>query len=342
MDFTGYIWGVWQLPSLVDLDWAMGPGAAILLLIALALDWLIGDPRWLPHPVRLIGATIHFLDTHVNRAKQSKDKRIILGLCVVLSIVGLSILAGWAAANFVSTFPYGWVIELTLVSLLLAQHGMMRHTLRVLRALNQDGIVGGRKAVAQIVGRETEELDEHGVARAAIESCAESYSDGVVAPVFWYLLLGLPGLMAYKAINTMDSMIGHNNERYAAFGMVAARLDDAGNWLPARLAGTTLVIAACFVPEAAPKKALCIMFRDARKHASPNAGWPEAASAGALDLALIGPTRYAGDVTKSEWLGDGRTDATPRDIRRMMALFVVACLLIAALVALMATLLQLR
>jgi len=342
MDFAADIWGVWQLPSLSDLDWAMGPGGAILLLIALALDWLIGDPRWLPHPVRLMGCAIQFLDTLANRAKRSKGKRIILGLIAALSITGLSALAGWAVANYISTFPYGWVAELTLVSLLLAQHGMVRHTLRVLRALKQDGIAGGRKAVAQIVGRETKELDEHGVARAAIESCAESYSDGVVAPVFWYLLLGLPGLMAYKAINTMDSMIGHKSEHYAAFGMVAARLDDVVNWLPARLAGTFLVIAACFVPGAAPTKSLCIMLRDARKHVSPNAGWPEAASAGALDLALIGPTRYAGCVTKSEWLGDGRTDATPGDIRRMLALFAVACLLIAGLVALITILLQLR
>ncbi len=342
MDFAADIWGVWRLPSLAGLDWAAGPGGAILVFIALALDWLIGDPRWLPHPVRLMGSTTQFLDACLNNAKRSECERTIRGLIAVLSITGLSALIGWAVANFVGALPYGWVAEMTLVSLLLAQHGMISHTIRVLHALKREGIAGGRKAVAQIVGRETKELDEHGVARAAIESCAESFSDGVVAPVFWYLLLGLPGLMAYKAINTMDSMIGHKSERYVAFGMVAARLDDAVNWLPARLAGTILVIAACFVPGATPIKALHIMLRDARKHVSPNAGWPEAASAGALDLALVGPTRYAGGVTKSKWLGGGRAGATAGDIRRMLALFAVACFLTAGLVALIAILLQLR
>jgi adenosylcobinamide-phosphate synthase len=342
MEFAADIWGVWRLPTFAGLDWAAGPGGAILLLIALALDWLVGDPRWLPHPVRLMGGATQFLDARLNRTKRSAGERIMRGLLAVLAVAGLSALAGWAVANFVGALPYGWVAELALVSLMLAQRGMMSHTRRVLRALKKDGVAGGRKAVAQIVGRETKDLDEHGVARAAIESCAESYSDGVVAPIFWYLLLGLPGLMAYKAINTMDSMIGHKSERYAAFGMAAARLDDAVNWLPARLAGTLLAIAACFVPGAAPLKALRIMLRDARKHVSPNAGWPEAASAGALDLALIGPTRYAGGISKSAWLGDGRARATAGDIRRMLALFAVACFLAAALVAVIAIALQVR
>jgi len=226
------------------------------------------------------------------------------------------------------------------VTLLVAQRGMVSHGIGVIRALRRDGVAAGRRAVARIVGRETEALDEHGIARATIESCAESYADGVVAPIFWYLLLGLPGLAAYKAVNTMDSMIGHRSERYAAFGMAAARLDDALNWLPARLAGLLIVCAACFVPRAAPLKALTTMLRDARKHASPNAGWPEAASAGALDLALIGPVRYAGGAAKSTWLGDGRARATIPDMRRMLALFAVACLLASGLVAVIALLLQ--
>ena len=227
-------------------------------------------------------------------------------------------------------------------TLLVAQRGMVSHTVHVIRALKHDGVAGGRKAVAEIVGRETAELDEPGVARAAIESCAESYSDGIIAPIFWYLLLGLPGLMAYKAVNTMDSMIGHRSERYAAFGMVAARLDDALNWMPARISGALIVCAALFVPGAAPSKALRSMLRDAGKHISPNAGWPEASSAGALDLALIGPTRYTGGVSKSEWLGDGRMYATPGDIRRMLVLFAAACFLTAGLVALIAIPLQLH
>ncbi len=340
MEFAQDIWGVWQLPALAGLDWAAGPGGAIMLLLALGLDWLIGDPRWLPHPVRWMGNLTAFLDARLNRAKRSDGERVIRGLLAVVAVVGLSAVAGWAVANYVGTLPYGWVAELALVSLLIAQRGMLGHTIRVIRALKKDGVAGGRRAVARIVGRETKELDEHGVARAAIESCAESYSDGVVAPVLWYLLLGLPGLAAYKAVNTMDSMIGHKSERYAAFGMVAARLDDALNWLPARLAGLLIVCAALFVPRARPWKAFATMLRDAGKHVSPNAGWPEAASAGALDLALIGPVRYAGGVTKSAWLGDGRARATVADMRRMLALFVIACFLASALVALIALLLQ--
>ena len=342
MEFAADIWGIWQLPALAGLDWVAGPGGAILLLIALALDWLVGDPRWPAHPVRLIGGATAFLDARLNRAKRSAAERVLRGLLAVLAVVILSALAGWAVANFIGALSYGWIAELALVTLLIAQRAMVSHTVRVLRALKRDGVTGGRQAVAQIVGRETAELDEHGVARAAIESCAESYSDGVVAPIFWYLLLGLPGLLAYKAVNTMDSMIGHRSERYAAFGMVAARLDDALNWLPARISGALIVVAAVFVPGAAPGKALRIMLRDAQKHVSPNAGWPEAASAGALDLTLLGPRRYPGGDTKAEWLGEGRVGATPSDIRRMLALFVIACFLAAGLVALIALVIQMR
>ena len=340
MEFATNIWDIWRLPSLAGLDWAAGPGGAILLLIALGLDWLIGDPRWLPHPVRLMGAATAFLEARLNRAKRSAGERVIRGFLAVLAVAVLSALAGWALAAYVGALSYGWIAELALMSLLIAQRGMVSHSIRVVRALKQGGVAEGRKAVARIVGRETAGLDQHGVARAAIESCAESYSDGVIGPIFWYLLLGLPGLMAYKAVNTMDSMIGHRNERYAAFGMVAARLDDALNWLPARISGALIAVAAIFVPGARPIGALRVMLRDAGKHVSPNAGWPEAASAGALDLALLGPMRYAGGETKTAWLGDGRARATPGDMRRMLALFAVACFLAAGLVALIALLIQ--
>ncbi|MDP7343086.1 MAG: adenosylcobinamide-phosphate synthase CbiB [Alphaproteobacteria bacterium] len=340
MEFATDIWGIWRLPSLAGLDWAAGPGGAILLLIALGLDWLIGDPRWLPHPVRLMGAATAFLEACLNRAKRSAGERVIRGFLAVLAVAVLSALAGWALAAYVGALSYGWIAELALMSLLIAQRGMVSHSIRVVRALKQGGVAEGRKAVARIVGRETAGLDQHGVARAAIESCAESYSDGVIGPIFWYLLLGLPGLMAYKAVNTMDSMIGHKSERYAAFGMVAARLDDALNWLPARISGALIAVAAIFVPGARPIGALRVMLRDAGKHVSPNAGWPEAASAGALDLALLGPMRYAGGETKTAWLGDGRARATPGDMRRMLALFAVACFLAAGLVALIALLIQ--
>ena len=333
MEFAADIWGIWQLPSLAGLDWAAGPGGAILLLIALALDWLIGDPRWLPHPVRLMGAATAFLDARLNRAKRGAGERIMRGLLAVLAVLALSALAGWAVANFIGALPFGWIAELVLVTLLVAQRGMVSHTVRVIRALKHDGVAGGRKAVAEIVGRETAELDEPGVARAAIESCAESYSDGIIAPIFWYLLLGLPGLMAYKAVNTMDSMIGHMTPQYRAFGMTAARLDDVLNLIPARLAGLFLVFAALFVPTANPPGALRVMLRDARFHRSVNAGWPEGAMAGALGLALAGPRHYSGGTVNDPWIGDGSAKATPKDINRGLYLYVVACLINAMWVA---------
>jgi adenosylcobinamide-phosphate synthase len=183
------------------------------------------------------------------------------------------------------------------------------------------------------VGRDPAHLDAHGIARAAIESLAENFGDGVVAPVFWYVLFGFPGLLVYKAINTMDSMIGYKTPHYKAFGFSAARIDDIVNIIPARLAGLFLVLAAIFVPTANPMRAARVMLRDAGKHRSPNAGWPEAAVAGALNLALAGPRRYPGRVVKDPWIGDGSAKATHRDIRRALYLYAVACLINAAWVA---------
>ena len=315
------------------IDWSIGPGAPLILLLALVLDALIGDPRWFPHPIRLIGWLTGFLEKRLNRERRSATDRVIRGLITVLLVVGLSTTAGWAIVEFVGPFPFGWTAELALVTLLIAQRNMADHMVRVGRALRRGGLKPGRDAVRHIVGRDVQQLDEHGVARAAIESCAENYSDGVVAPIFWYLLLGLPGLVAYKAINTLDSMIGHRTPRYRAFGLVAARLDDAVNWMPARISGLLVAIAALFLPGASPWKALRTMFRDAGKHISPNAGWPEAAMAGALGLALLGPRRYDGEAAKGAWLGDGRARATPADMRRALYLFAVACVLGAAIVA---------
>jgi adenosylcobinamide-phosphate synthase len=199
--------------------------------------------------------------------------------------------------------------------------------------LKTQGLEAGRKAVAHIVGRDVRRLDAHGVARAAIESCAENYSDAVVAPTFWYVLFGFPGLLVYKAVNTTDSMIGYRSPRYRAFGMAAARTDDAANFLPARLAGVFLCTAALFVPTARPVAGLRTMLRDAGNHRSVNAGWPEGAAAGALGLALAGPRTYTDSVIDDAWIGDGRAKATPRDIDRALYLYAVACLINAFVVA---------
>jgi adenosylcobinamide-phosphate synthase len=174
-------------------------------------------------------------------------------------------------------------------------------------------------------------LDVHGIARAAIESLAENFSDGVVAPVFWYLLLGLPGLFAYKMANTLDSMIGHRTPRYRSFGWAAARLDDVLNLAPAPISGLLLTVAAVFAKGGRPDRALLVMLRDGRKHHSPNSGWPESAMAGALGLALAGPRNYPEGLVNDPWLGDGSARAAPSDIARALHLYRLACLLEAGL-----------
>ncbi|MGH6959089.1 MAG: adenosylcobinamide-phosphate synthase CbiB, partial [Dongiaceae bacterium] len=216
-------------------------------------------------------------------------------------------------------------------------NSLYRHVAAVAEALEAGGLPAGRYAVSHIVGRDPEQLDDAGVSRAALESLAENFSDGVTAPLFWGLLLGLPGLLAYKAINTADNMIGHRTERHEAFGWAAARLDDLVNLLPARLAGATLAAAAAFLRSTDPAVAWHTMRRDAPKHRSPNAGWPEAAMAGALSLALNGPRAYHGEFIDDPWMGaGGRSDATPGDIRRGLRLYVIACGLQAGAIALLA------
>ncbi len=314
-------------------DWPIGPAAPFILLLALALDALIGDPRWLPHPVRLMGWLTGLLDRALNWEGHGESARAFLGGVAVLLVVGASAAAGWAVAYSAAALGWGWLAELALVAMLLAQRDMADHLMRVARALDR-GAEPAREAVRHIVGRDLRALDEHGIARAAIESGAENYSDGVVAPAFWYLLLGLPGLFAYKAINTMDSMIGHRSPRHHAFGRAAARIDDAVNWVPARIAGGLVALAALAVPGAAPGTAWRTMLRDAPRHSSPNAGWPEAAMAGALGLALLGPRNYEGEAAADEaWLGDGRRDATAGDLRRTVWVFAAACALVAVLTA---------
>ena len=314
-------------------DWPIGPGVPFILLAALALDALIGDPRWLPHPVRAMGWLTGLLDRTFNRERFDEKTRLLLGAVAVLLVVGASAAVGWAVAAHMASFGWGWLAELVLVAMLLAQRNMADHMVQVARALDS-GVEPAREAVRHIVGRDVSALDEPGIARAAIESCAENYSDGVVAPAFWYLLLGLPGLFAYKAINTMDSMIGHRSPRHHAFGRAAARIDDAVNWVPARIAGGLIALAALAIPGAGPGRALRTMVRDAPKHSSPNAGWPEAAMAGALGLALLGPRRYEGEAAADEaWLGDGRKDATAADLRRTVWVFAAACVLVAVLTA---------
>ncbi|HEU0070925.1 MAG TPA: adenosylcobinamide-phosphate synthase CbiB [Alphaproteobacteria bacterium] len=318
-----------------------GPPPALLLLLALALDWLTTGFGWLwrilPHPVAWIGALIGWLERRLNRPFDDGGRSIgvlrLRGALTVLIVVGLAAGAGWAIAHYGRLLPYGWLIELFFATVLLAQRSLFVHVRLVAKALHRNGIEGGRAAVRHIVGRDVASLDEYGVARAAVESGAENFSDAVVAPVVWYLLLGLPGMAAYKAINTLDSMIGYRTARYEQFGKVAARLDDAANFVPARIAALLIALAAIAAPTANPWRALVTTLRDARKHRSPNAGWPEAAMAGALDLALAGPRPYHGQLQPGPWIGSGRARVTPHDINRALYLYAVACLLTMAAVA---------
>jgi adenosylcobinamide-phosphate synthase len=303
----------------------------VLLLVALLVDAAIGDPRALyrivPHPVALIGGLTGWLDRRLNRLQRRDATRVRRGVVVALFMVLLAGGAGWLIAEIAGRWRYGWVVELVLVSLLVAQRSLFDHVRDVALALDRDGLAAGRAAVAHIVGRDPSQLDAHGVARAAIESLAENFADGVVAPVFWYLLFGLPGLLVCKTVNTMDSMIGHRTPQHAAFGRTAARLDDVLNFVPARLAGALIAVAALFTPKGRPAQAFRVMLRDGGRHRSPNAGWPEAAMAGALSIALSGPRSYGGRASDEPWLGkEFPARIGPAEIHRALYLFAVACL----------------
>ncbi|MBF0270063.1 MAG: cobalamin biosynthesis protein CobD [Alphaproteobacteria bacterium] len=319
---------------------ASGPHAVdplLLILAALALDALLGDSplvfRILPHPVKIVGSLAGFLEKKLNRPRRHAMDRAFRGFVLLMLMAGLALAAGIGVEKVKQSFAYGWVLELALAWMLIAQRSLFEHVLAVGRALKAKGLAGGREAVSHIVGRDVKQLDEHGVARAAVESCAENFGDGVVAPVFWYVLLGVPGLLLYKTVNTLDSMIGHKTERYRAFGVTSARLDDLMNLIPARLSGLLFVLAAFFVPTANPFKSFWVMVRDARKHRSPNAGWPEGAMAGALGLSLSGPRHYPEGPSNEPWIGrELRARATQQDIRRSLYMLAVGCFLNAVLV----------
>ena len=304
----------------------------VLLLVAgLVIDALFGDMpavfRYIPHPVILAGRAIAFFDRKLNREDRSEASRRERGIVTVVVLVGGAALLGLMVERLCRGSLVGAAVEAVMIAVLVAQRSLYEHVAAVAAALASGGLAGGREAVRHIVGRDPMSLDAHGVARAAIESLAENFSDGVVAPVLWYLLLGLPGLLAYKMANTLDSMIGHRTPHYRAFGWAAARLDDVLNTVPAPLSGVLLATAAVFASNGRPGHALTIMLRDGRKHHSPNAGWPESAMAGALGLALAGPRRYPEGLVADPWLGDGSARAGVADIWRGLQLYRLACLI---------------
>ena len=341
--------------------WGVGLLAAqpVLLFLGLLIEALIGGLpglwRNVPHPVALLGRLIALLDRQLNREQRSEPNRRARGIIVAVTLIALAGSLGVLLQTAARELPFGWILELAVIIVLLASRNLFDHVRAVAVALDRGGVAGGRRAgrpiggravamrdekgggarggggggagregVRHIVGRDVAMLDEYGVARAAIESSAENFSDAVVAPTVWYLLLGLPGLLIYKTVNTMDSMIGYRTPRHEAFGKAAARIDDVLNFVPARLAALMIVFAAAFTPGGSPRRAWSTLLRDGGNHASPNSGRPEAAMAGALGLALAGPRPYNGAMKPAPWIGKGVARATARDIRRALYVYMVA------------------
>ncbi|MDQ3561281.1 MAG: adenosylcobinamide-phosphate synthase CbiB, partial [Pseudomonadota bacterium] len=311
-----------------------------MLLAALLIDRLMGDPAWLwarlAHPVALMGRLIARLDMGLNDPALPDASRWWRGILAVAILAALGGAVGVLLELAAASIPFGFALEALLVAIFLAQKSLIDHVSDVAQKLIARGLPSGRDAVARIVGRDVSVLDEAGVARAAIESAAENFSDGLVAPAFWYALLGLPGLLVFKLANTADSMIGHRTPKHEAFGWAAARLDDLLNIVPARLAALFIAAAAALTGRDAGA-ALRIALQDAPQHRSPNAGWPEAAAAGALGLALGGPRRYGATALDGAWLNPaGRRSAGAPDIHAATRLIDAAWALVAATVGIIA------
>lgn len=296
----------------------------VILFVALLLDRFVGDPDWLwrraPHPVVGFGWLIGVVDKRFNTPERSETDREKWGfVAIAVLLIGAVVTGGLLDEIFEEFGGVGLLLEVIVVAVLLAQKSLADHVVAVAEGLRDEGVAGGRKAVAQIVGRDPETLDEAGVSRAAIESLAENASDGVVAPAFWYAVFGLPGLLAYKLLNTADSMIGHKTETHRAFGKAAARLDDLANWVPARLTALLILLPTGWDNLRAR---WATVVRDAGLHRSPNAGWPEGAMAAVTGLALGGPRSYGEDRADEAFMnGQGRMDANADDIDRALRVF---------------------
>ena len=297
-----------------------------VMLVALVIDWLIGWPNWLyarvGHPVTWAGHLVALLEARLNRADFS---RRLTGAAALILCVAAAFLPFAAAQALLPGHVPGIVLSGVLAWPLVAVRSMHDHVTAVERPLTDGNLREARHAVSMIVGRNPEALDEAGVSRAALESLAENTSDGIVAPVFWGAVAGLPGIAVYKMINTLDSMIGHRSPRYLQFGWASARLDDLVNLIPARATGVLFALAS-----GKPTHTLRVMLRDAGRHRSPNAGWPEAAMAGALGIRLSGPRIYDGHVAPEPWLNAGAPDPSPECLTQGLRLYRRAMLLLGA------------
>lgn len=309
-----------------------------ITLLALAVEATFGYPpavlRAIGHPVIWLGWLIGWLDNMLNTG--SGVRRRATGILAAVLIVAVPAVLAHAVESAMLLVPFGFVAVALLASSLIAQRSLHEHVARVAEALERNGLEAGRRAVSQIVGRDPDALDEAGVARAAIESLAENFSDGIVAPVVWLAACGLAGGAAYKAINTADSMIGHRTPRHNDFGFAAAKLDDLVNLPASRLSALLIVLAAAATQGASAPNAWKAVSRDAGKHRSPNAGWPEAAMAGALGLSLAGPRVYGGLMVQDAAMGNGRREVSARDIRAALTLYRRADAILIALIAALA------
>ena len=309
----------------------MVTGALFIAAAALLFEALFGYPqalyRAIGHPVTWIGALITLLDKTLNRPQWSFVMRRASGVLALLLLLGLTGGLTLFAEHYLIQTQEGVVLAILLAATLPAQRSLNDHVLAVANALDNGGIAAGRTSVGMIVGRNTAVLDEAGISRAAIESLAENFSDGVVAPIFWTAMFSLTGGVLYKATNTADSMIGHKSEKYHAFGWAAARFDDLVNLPASRISAVLIILAAALIPGCSAWNAIKAVRRDAPHHRSPNAGWPEAAMAGALGLKIAGPRLYGTEMVEDAYMGDGRRETNAEDIRRALRVYRVAAVI---------------
>jgi adenosylcobinamide-phosphate synthase len=307
---------------------------AMMMLVALGLDSLLGWPnpvfRVIGHPVSWLGRLVGALDRWINLEGADDGARRIAGVVAAAVVIGAAAEIAWVLTWLVPGAWPGVVLTGVLAWPLVAVRSLRDHVRAVALPLAEGDLAAARRAVSMIVGRDPEQLGREGVARAALESLAENTSDAVVAPIFWGVIFGLPGIAAYKAINTLDSMIGHRTPRHHAFGWASARIDDLANLIPARLTGLLFALVST-----RPRAALATMWRDARRHRSPNAGWPEAALAGALEIRLSGPRVYHDHVADEPWLNEGAADPQAADIARALRLFRFVVLALALILAML-------
>lgn len=290
----------WVSLSSIDLS-DMIPHLVWVVSLAILLDLWIGDPRRLPHPVVGMGKLISFLEQRWNKDSQRKSKGFVMALFVIGSVYAITFMTIWIAHQL--NVYIGIALEIYLLSTTIAAKGLKDAALKIADPLKNGNLIEARRQLSMIVGRDTDELEENEIVRGTVETVAENTVDGITAPLFWMLIGGVPAAMAYRAINTLDSMVGYKNERFIHFGWASARIDDVVNWLPARLTALSMWLAAWFIPGLSVKAAIRITLEDARKHPSPNSGWPESMTAGLLGIELGGRNSYQGIISERARMG---------------------------------------